>query len=43
MLAMVHHRSSLLDTLFNRSHTQKLARRIDIPLLVYPGYLNHVF
>jgi nucleotide-binding universal stress UspA family protein len=43
MLVMVHHRSSLIDVLFNRSHTQKLARRIDIPLMVYPGYLNHVF
>jgi nucleotide-binding universal stress UspA family protein len=43
MLVMVHHRSSLIDVLFNRSRTQKVARRIDIPLLVYPGYLNHVF
>lgn len=43
MLVMVHHRSSLIDVLFNRSITQKVARRIDIPLLVYPGYLNHVF
>ncbi|MBG6234144.1 nucleotide-binding universal stress UspA family protein [Pedobacter sp. CAN_A7] len=43
MLVMVHQRSSLIDVLFNRSHTQKLARRIEIPLLVYPGYLNHVF
>ncbi|WP_432708912.1 universal stress protein [Pedobacter sp.] len=43
MLVMVHHRSSLIDVLFNRSRTQKVARHIDIPLLVYPGYLNHVF
>lgn len=43
MLVMVHHRSSLIDVLFNRSRTQKVARRIDIPLMVYPGYLNHVF
>jgi nucleotide-binding universal stress UspA family protein len=43
MLVMVHQRTSVIDELFNRSHTQKMARRIDIPLLVYPGYLSQVF
>ena len=43
MLVMVHHPSNLIDILFNRSHTENVARRIEIPLLVYPGYLSHVF
>jgi nucleotide-binding universal stress UspA family protein len=37
MLVMVHRHNNLIDSLFNRSHTQKVAKHINIPLLVYPG------
>ncbi len=36
MLAMVHRHNGFYDKLFNRSHTQKMARNIHIPLLVLP-------
>ncbi|WP_316818257.1 universal stress protein [Pedobacter nyackensis] len=36
MLAMVHRKHDLLYRLFNGSRTQKLRRKIDIPLLVFP-------
>ena len=37
MLAMVHRRHSLLGRIFEGSHTQKMARHINIPLLVFPA------
>jgi hypothetical protein len=43
VLVMVHKHKSFIDQLFNRSHTQKIAKHIDIPLLVYPGYTEHRF
>jgi nucleotide-binding universal stress UspA family protein len=36
MLAMVHRKQSVLYRLFKGSHTQRLRRKIDIPLLVFP-------
>nr|WP_121272022.1 universal stress protein [Pedobacter schmidteae] len=36
ILAMVHHKHDLLYRLFNGSHTQRLRRKVDIPLLVFP-------
>ena len=38
ILVMVHRHNNLIANLFNRSHTQNVARHIDIPLLVYPGH-----
>jgi len=35
VFAMVHRKKSFPDNLFSSSHTQKLSRRIDIPLLVF--------
>ncbi len=43
VLVMIHKQKSFIDQLFNRSHTQKIAKHIDIPLLVYPGYTEHIF
>ncbi len=37
MFAMVHRRHSLLDRLFNGSHTQQMARHASLPLLVFPA------
>jgi len=37
ILVMVHRHNNLIGDFFHRSHTQKVARNIDIPLLVYPG------
>jgi nucleotide-binding universal stress UspA family protein len=37
MLAMVHRQKNLFDRLFRGSHTQKMASRIELPLLVYPS------
>ena len=37
ILVMVHRHNNLIGDLFHRSHTQKVARHIEIPLLVYPG------
>jgi nucleotide-binding universal stress UspA family protein len=36
MLAMVHHKHNILESIFEGSHTQTLARHIDLPLLVFP-------
>lgn len=36
MLAMLHHKHSFLDNLLNNSYTQKMAKHITIPLLVFP-------
>ena len=36
MLVMVHRQRSFFSGLFKSSHTQKLAKHIQIPLLVYP-------
>lgn len=37
MLAMVHRPHDTLDNIFKGSHTQKLAKHITIPLLVFPN------
>lgn len=37
MLAMVHRSRNFFENLFKGSHTQKMASRISIPLLVLPG------
>lgn len=36
MLAMVHRKQPILYRLFKGSHTQRIRRRIEIPLLVFP-------
>jgi nucleotide-binding universal stress UspA family protein len=36
ILAMVHRQHSIVDRIFVGSHTQKLARHIKLPLLVFP-------
>jgi nucleotide-binding universal stress UspA family protein len=36
MLAMVHRAHGFFHTLFKGSHTQKMAKKINIPLLVFP-------
>lgn len=36
ILAMVHRKHDFLDSILNGSHTKKMARHINIPLLVYP-------
>lgn len=36
MIAMVHRKHDLLDRLFKESYTKKLARHVEIPLLVFP-------
>lgn len=36
MVAMVHHHHNLLGKVFKGSHTQKLSRHTEIPLLVFP-------
>lgn len=36
LIAIVHHQHSLISRLIKGSHTQKLARKTKIPLLVYP-------
>lgn len=42
MLVMVHRQRNFLNSLFNSSHTQRLARHIHIPLLVYPEGKQHI-
>lgn len=37
MLVMVHRLHSIIDQVFKGSHTQKLAKRIALPLLVFPA------
>lgn len=37
LLVMVHRRTDLLTRMFTGSHTQKMARKIDIPLMVFPS------
>jgi len=37
MMAMVHRPHNFFDELFNGSHTQKMAKHIAIPLLVFPS------
>ncbi|MES2265119.1 MAG: universal stress protein [Bacteroidota bacterium] len=36
MLVMVHRRHNFLDKILSGSHTQQLARRVTLPLLVFP-------
>lgn len=36
LIAMVHHQHFMLDRIFNGSRTHRLARRTQIPLLVFP-------
>jgi nucleotide-binding universal stress UspA family protein len=43
MLAMVHRDHSIVHDLFQGSHTQKMARRADIPLLVYPANCHPIY
>ena len=43
MIAIVHRQHLLLDRIFNGSHTQKLARHTQIPLLVFPPNEQIVF
>lgn len=38
MLAMVHHKRDFVENLLKGSHTQKMAGRIQIPLLVLPAH-----
>ncbi|CAN5353268.1 universal stress protein [soil metagenome] len=39
MVAMVHRHHNIFDQIFSGSHTQRLARHIDLPLLAFPaGY-----
>lgn len=37
MLAMVHRKHTLLDQILSGSHTQRAARKVDLPLLVIPA------
>lgn len=37
MLAMVHRSKSFIEDIFSRSHAQKMARHITLPLLVFPA------
>jgi nucleotide-binding universal stress UspA family protein len=37
ILAMVHRKHDLLERFFNTSHTQRLARHTQLPLLVFPA------
>lgn len=37
MLTMVHRSRSIMQDLFGRSHTQKMAKHITLPLLVFPA------
>jgi len=37
MLTMVHRSRSLIEDIFGRSHTQKMARHTTLPLLVFPA------
>lgn len=43
MLAIVHHHRNILDQIFNRSHTRKLSKHIEIPLLVFPFENQAIF
>jgi nucleotide-binding universal stress UspA family protein len=43
ILVMVHRHNDLIGDLFHRSHTQKVARHINVPLLVYPGQGKYFF
>ncbi|AMP97542.1 hypothetical protein AY601_0590 [Pedobacter cryoconitis] len=36
LVAVVHHHHDILKRVFNGSHTQRLSRHIEIPLLVFP-------
>ncbi|MET4139513.1 universal stress protein [Pedobacter sp. UYP1] len=36
MVAIVHHRHHILEIIFSGSHTQRLSRHTEIPLLVFP-------
>jgi nucleotide-binding universal stress UspA family protein len=42
MLAMVHRHKSFLERIFTRSNTQRMAARINLPLLVYPDLIQSV-
>jgi len=42
MLVLVHRKRGILETLFQGSHTQKVAQHISIPLLVYPAKKSHM-
>lgn len=37
VLVMIHHNHSLLERIFTTSHSQKMAKQTDIPLLVMPS------
>ena len=37
MLAMVHRKHNLFERIFKKSHAQKIASEIGVPLLVYPA------
>ena len=43
MLAMVHHHDSFMEKIFTSSHTQNIARHIEIPLLVFPSNHQAIF
>ncbi|MET3115602.1 nucleotide-binding universal stress UspA family protein [Pedobacter sp. CG_S7] len=43
MLAMVHHHDSFMEKIFTTSHTQNIARHIEIPLLVFPSNQLAIF
>jgi nucleotide-binding universal stress UspA family protein len=43
MLVMVHRQAGFLKMLFEGSHTQKQAARVDIPLLVLPANMHPVW
>ncbi|MCJ8208969.1 universal stress protein [Mucilaginibacter sp. RS28] len=41
MLAMVHRKAGILKDIFEGSHTQRMARHISLPLMVFPGAEKH--
>lgn len=42
ILAMVHRKHDLIERFFNASHTQRLARHTQLPLLVFPALSKSV-
>jgi nucleotide-binding universal stress UspA family protein len=40
MIVMSHGKHNIIDAFFGGSYTQKLARHVNIPLLVYPKYVR---
>ncbi|MCQ6959195.1 universal stress protein [Mucilaginibacter aquariorum] len=43
LLVMVHRGKTFLNDLFNPSHTQRLAKDINLPLLVFPSHYDQAF